>query len=121
LRVARGVQNKLLEALAMGLPCVASSLAWRGIAVPEGEGIVVADNAAEFARLVIRLLQDTALREKMAQKARAAAGASFRWETQLSALDRVIAAVTAHRTKELLTHSARDRDRALPQGSPEGR
>jgi sugar transferase (PEP-CTERM/EpsH1 system associated) len=95
LRVARGVQNKLLEALAMGLPCVASGIAWRGTTVSEGEGILVADKAADFADLLIRLLCDSTFRADMAKKAREAAKANYRWEGPLAALDRVIAAVTA--------------------------
>lgn len=95
LRVARGVQNKLLEALAMGLPCVASRIAWRGTTVGAGEGILVADSAVEFADALIRLLRDFAFRAEMAKKAREAAEANYRWEGQLAALDRVIAAVTA--------------------------
>jgi polysaccharide biosynthesis protein PslH len=95
LRVARGVQNKLLEALAMGLPCVASSAAWRGTVVPEGAGILVADDAGEFAELVIGLLRGPACRTEMARKARSAVEANYRWEDQMAALDRVIAAATA--------------------------
>jgi sugar transferase (PEP-CTERM/EpsH1 system associated) len=95
LRVGRGVQNKLLEALAMGLPCVASYVAWRGTAVPKGASILVSDDAAEFAEHVTQLLQVATLRMDMAAKARAAVETMYRWEPQLAALDSVIAAVTA--------------------------
>jgi sugar transferase (PEP-CTERM/EpsH1 system associated) len=61
LRIARGVQNKLLEALAMGLPCVASTAAWRGIAIANGEGIIATDDPREFARHVVDLLRDRGL------------------------------------------------------------
>jgi sugar transferase (PEP-CTERM/EpsH1 system associated) len=93
LRMARGVQNKLLEALAMGLPCVASMAAWRGTVVAEEEGILVSDDPGEFARHVIDLLRDGARRTEMARRARAAAEANYRWETQLARFDQVIAAV----------------------------
>jgi polysaccharide biosynthesis protein PslH len=95
LRVARGVQNKLLEALAMGLPCVASTAAWSGTVVPKGAGILVTDDGREFAEQVVRLLRDHALRAEMAGKARAIAEAKYRWDRQMASLDRVIAAVTA--------------------------
>src|SRR5204862_5518917 len=52
LRMARGIQNKLLEALAMGLPCVASAAAWTGTAVPKGEGILAADDPEDFHEYV---------------------------------------------------------------------
>ena len=66
LRMARGVQNKLLEALAMGLPCVASTAAWRGTVVADGDGIIAADDPKKFARHVVDLLQDGARRAAMA-------------------------------------------------------
>jgi polysaccharide biosynthesis protein PslH len=94
LRVARGVQNKLLEALAMGLPCVASTAAWSGTVVPKGAGILVTDDSKNFAEQIVRLLQDHGFRTEMASKARAAAEAKYPWERQMAALDRVIAAVT---------------------------
>jgi glycosyltransferase involved in cell wall biosynthesis len=93
--MARGVQNKLLEALAMGLPCVASTAAFRGTELAEGEGIFTSDDPAEFARRVVQLLQDSTSRAEMARRARAAAEVNYRWEAQLSGLDAVIAAVVS--------------------------
>jgi sugar transferase (PEP-CTERM/EpsH1 system associated) len=95
LRMARGVQNKLLEALAMGLPCVASMAAWRGTVVADGQGILATDEPREFARHVIDLLGDSDGRAEMARRARAAAVANYRWEVQLACLDQVIAAVVS--------------------------
>jgi sugar transferase (PEP-CTERM/EpsH1 system associated) len=93
LRMARGVQNKLLEALAMGLPCVASTAAWRGTVIPQGDGLFSADSPREFAKHVIRLLCDSDHRGEMARLARAAAEAHYRWETQMARFDQVIASV----------------------------
>ena len=95
LRMARGVQNKLLEALAMGLPCVASTAAWSGTAVADGQGILATDEPREFARHVIDLLGDSDGRAEMARRARAAAVANYRWEVQLACLDQVIAAAVS--------------------------
>ena len=95
LRMARGVQNKLLEALAMGLPCVASTAAWSGTAVADGQGILATDEPREFARRVIDLLGDSDGRAEMARRARAAAVANYRWEVQLAYLDQVIAAAVS--------------------------
>jgi sugar transferase (PEP-CTERM/EpsH1 system associated) len=94
MRMARGIQNKLLEALAMGLPCVASEAAATGTVVPDGEGILAADDPEEFAEHVVRLLRDGAFRAAMASKARAAAELNYRWEAQLACLDRVIATLS---------------------------
>jgi glycosyltransferase involved in cell wall biosynthesis len=92
--MARGVQNKLLEALAMGLPCVSSIAAWSGTVIPQGEGILATNDPTEFARHVIRLLRDRSWRTEMASKARAAAAANYRWEAQLARLDQVIATLS---------------------------
>ena len=94
MRMARGIQNKLLEALAMGLPCVASEAAAAGTVVPHGEGILTADDPVEFAEHVVRVLRDGAFRAEMASKARAAAELNYRWDVQLACLDRVIAALS---------------------------
>jgi glycosyltransferase involved in cell wall biosynthesis len=90
--MARGVQNKLLEALAMGLPCVASTAAWSGTVIADGDGILATEEPTEFARHVVDLLRDGGRRAEMARKARAAAEANYRWEVQLAPLDQVIAA-----------------------------
>jgi sugar transferase (PEP-CTERM/EpsH1 system associated) len=94
LRMARGVQNKVLEALAMGLPCVSSMAAWRGTVIPSGEGIVATDEPLEFARWVVQLLGDPGYREQMAVKARHAAEYYYAWDAQMLHLDQVIEAVT---------------------------
>jgi polysaccharide biosynthesis protein PslH len=92
LRMARGVQNKLVEALAMGLPCVASNAAWSGTVISDGEGLVVADDAREFAGRVVTLLREEDWRADMARRARAAAEANYRWDAQMARLDQAIAA-----------------------------
>jgi sugar transferase (PEP-CTERM/EpsH1 system associated) len=100
LRMARGIQNKVLEALAMGLPCVASMAAWNGTVIPQGEGILATDDPSQFAEHVIRLLQDDVYRAEMAGKARLAAETNYSWDTQMKALDRVVAEVTARGKNE---------------------
>jgi sugar transferase (PEP-CTERM/EpsH1 system associated) len=94
MRMARGIQNKLLEALAMGLPCVVSEAAAAGTVVPGGLGILATDDPEEFAVHVVRLLRDGAFRATIAGKARAAAELNYRWDVQLACLDRVIAALS---------------------------
>ena len=94
MRMARGIQNKLLEALAMGLPCVASEAAAAGTVVPGGLGILATGDPDEFALHVVRLLRDGAFRATMAGRARAAAELNYRWDVQLACLDRVIAALS---------------------------
>jgi glycosyltransferase involved in cell wall biosynthesis len=95
LRMARGVQNKLLEALAMGLPCVTSVAAWSGTGISGAEGMLATDNPKEFAEHVIRLLRDAGWRAEMARRARAVAEARYQWKAQMARFDRVIAAAVS--------------------------
>jgi glycosyltransferase involved in cell wall biosynthesis len=74
----------------MGLPCVASVAARSGTVIPNGEGILATDDPKEFAGHVIRLLRDGNWRAEMARRARAAAEANYRWETQMACLDQIV-------------------------------
>lgn len=56
LRIARGVQSKVLEGMAMGLPTVVSPLAMEGLDVRAGEHVLVADTPGAFAEAVGRVL-----------------------------------------------------------------
>lgn len=97
LRIARGIQNKVLEALAMGLPVVASHPTWMGTGVPEGSGILSAKAPSAFADHVVRLLEDSALRAAMSRCAREVAETDLTWERQMGELRRVIEnTVSAH-------------------------
>jgi sugar transferase (PEP-CTERM/EpsH1 system associated) len=56
-RVARGVQNKVLEAMAMGLPVIGTSIAFQGIQATEGDGIRIANDPESFAKEVCMVLK----------------------------------------------------------------
>lgn len=63
-----GIRFKILEALAAELPIVSTHLGAQGIAVVHGESILLADDAKLFAQAVIDLLQDAALRTRVANQ-----------------------------------------------------
>jgi len=71
LRVARGLQNKVLEAMAMRVPVVASPAAFAGISAVAGRDLLVAAQPEEFSRAVITLLRDPLAREGVAAAGRA--------------------------------------------------
>ena len=55
MRIARGIQNKVLEAMAMGKPVIVTSGALEGIDATPGRDVVLADDAGTFADAAIRL------------------------------------------------------------------
>ncbi len=60
-----GIKNKLLEALACGVPAVATTLSCQGMDVRDGEHLLIADGDAAFADAVARLLADDELRARL--------------------------------------------------------
>ena len=98
LRLGRGIQNKVLEAMAAGLPCVASPLAFEGIMAEPGPDALVADDPTAFAQCVIRLLKDPDERRRIGANARRAIETNYSWDTHLASLDRTIARVVSGTT-----------------------
>lgn len=96
IRISRGIQNKLLEAMAMNLPCVSTRPVWQSTTIPEGSGILVGDMPAAFADRLIGLLGDRAMRDRMAVLARREMETRYTWDAQMGLLDQVVAAVTGH-------------------------
>ena len=85
LKLARGIQNKVLEAMAMGRPVVASPAAAEGI--DHADTIRVAASASEVAAAVGRLIADRAGATRLGEAARAQAIARYGWEARLAPLD----------------------------------
>ena len=88
LRMGAGLKNKVLEALAMGIPVVATPLSVDGIDVRHGESAWVAavDNIAEGA---IRLIQDKGLWQRLSRQGRALIEAEYSWAQTASRYERL--------------------------------
>ncbi len=65
LRLGSGVRNKVIEALAAGLPVVTTALGAEGLAVESGRELLIADEPAAFARELVRLLKDPHLQARL--------------------------------------------------------
>jgi polysaccharide biosynthesis protein PslH len=70
LRVASGLRNKLLEAMAAGMAIVTTRLGAEGIGVQAEEHVLFAETSDEFASQVRRLVNDELLRQRLGQNAR---------------------------------------------------
>ena len=84
LRIARGIQNKVLEAMAMARPVVASPQAAEGIDADDGAHLIVAADPATEADRVLDLLADPQGAARMGQAARARMEARYRWSATLA-------------------------------------
>lgn len=88
LRVARGVQNKVLEAMAMGRPVVASAECAGGIDAERGSEFAVAAEASDYVERIVGLLGDRTRAEAMGAAARRRVLERYSWDARLSQIDR---------------------------------
>ncbi len=95
LRIARGIQNKALEAMAMATPMVATSAAATGLSVRAGEEIVIADTAEEYAAAIIELLNDGARLAAIGAAARRRVVTDYGWDRQLARFDAALQSALA--------------------------
>jgi sugar transferase (PEP-CTERM/EpsH1 system associated) len=93
LRIARGVQNKVLEAMAAGLPVVATPKAHEGISATAGRDLFVMGEPSAFAEQVIALLRNPALRAEIGLRARHFVERNCSWEATYQRLDQVISSI----------------------------
>jgi len=67
LRLGGGTRLKIIEAMAMGLPVLSTSVGAEGLSAQPGEDILIADDPLSFGEGVLRLLTDAELRERIAK------------------------------------------------------
>jgi sugar transferase (PEP-CTERM/EpsH1 system associated) len=92
LRIARGIQNKVLEAMAMARPVVASAAAFEGIEAEPGRHLLVREGAEPQAEAIAGLLADRSGAEAMGRSARRRMEQAYRWEARLAALEEIVGA-----------------------------
>ncbi len=80
LRVGGGTRLKILDAWSMGKAVVSTSAGSEGLAVRPGENMLVADEPESFAAAVLRVLDDTDLRQALGSEARATAESLYDWD-----------------------------------------
>ena len=91
LRIARGIQNKILEAMATGVPVVATPKAFEGIEAEPDRDLVLGEDPKKFADLVIKLIKEVSLRESIGNNARRVIENNYSWTKNLEKLDRILA------------------------------
>ncbi|MEL7234754.1 MAG: glycosyltransferase family 4 protein, partial [Chloroflexota bacterium] len=79
LRIGAGIKNKVLEALAMGCPVVATPLSVDGIAVADGESYLRGESADDLAAQTERLLTDVELPDTLRENGRQVILDGYSW------------------------------------------
>jgi hypothetical protein len=90
LRIARGTQNKILEAMAMGVPVVASRIAAGGVDAIQGEHLLVAETPDGYRDAILSVLGDAAERARLSAGGRARVLSHHAWPNSMKRLDAII-------------------------------
>ena len=90
LAIARGTQNKILEAMAMGVPVVTSSAAAGGVDAESDLHLLVADTPDDVAAAILRIVEDPAQRARLATAGRERMLSHHAWSRSMKRLDGII-------------------------------
>ncbi|WP_264715779.1 TIGR03087 family PEP-CTERM/XrtA system glycosyltransferase [Limobrevibacterium gyesilva] len=89
LRIARGIQNKVLEGMALARPLIATPQAFEGVRAQAGQDVLVGDGADALARLVGEVLDGA--HPGLGEAGRRAVERNYQWAATLRKLDRLLA------------------------------
>lgn len=99
LTIARGTQNKVLEAMAMGVPVVTSTVAAGGVDARSEEHFLVADTPADCAGAILRILDNPAERSRLAIAGRERMLSNHAWPHSMWRLDGIVERCLANHTQ----------------------
>ena len=91
LNIARGTQNKILEAMAMGVPVVTSRIAAGGVDAQAETHFLVADTPTEYCEAILQVLENPAERQRLAAAGRQRMLSHHAWPQSMHKLDQIIA------------------------------
>jgi glycosyltransferase involved in cell wall biosynthesis len=90
LNIARGTQNKILEAMAMGVPVVTSGIAAGGVDAESEQHFLVADDADACCRAILRIVENPAERQRLAVAGRQRMLTHHAWAGSMKRLDQIV-------------------------------
>ena len=91
MQLGTGLQNKLLEAMAMKIPCITSSLANQALNAKPGEEILVGETPQEYAHHILTLLKDKDSAASIGEKGLQFVLKNYSWETETAKIEALIA------------------------------
>lgn len=90
IRVGAGVQNKILESMALGTPVITTPIGNEGINAKDKEEIFIANNSNDYKNILLKLIESKSYRENISINARRFVENNYEWNSILSKLDRII-------------------------------
>ncbi|MES2704584.1 MAG: glycosyltransferase [Bacteroidota bacterium] len=87
LRFGAGTQNKVLEAMAMGVPVVCSHIGFGGLGIESGQGAIMQTDPVAFAESVISLLSSAEMRERVGREGMRVIRERFDWDIVAKTLE----------------------------------
>jgi len=90
LRIARGIQNKILEAMAMGIPVVTTPQAFEGIEAKPDRDLILGKDEGKIAKGVIKLIKEASLRKSLGDNARRVIENNYSWTKNLEKLNSIL-------------------------------
>jgi glycosyltransferase involved in cell wall biosynthesis len=106
LHIARGVQNKVLEALAMGKATVATPMTLAGLRGAATPGVMTASTAAEWTEVVLHLLDDASLRRRLGEAGRRYVAEHHCWDRCLEPFLDLLQLRGEYREADMIPHAA---------------
>ena len=91
MRIGTGLQNKLLEAMAMRLPCITTPLANNSLKAADNTEILIGDDASSLANNIIRLLNDNKLAQQIADNGCQFVHRTYDWQNVGQTINHLIA------------------------------
>jgi sugar transferase (PEP-CTERM/EpsH1 system associated) len=104
LRIARGLQNKVLEAMSMGKAVITTSAAVQSIRATPGVHLLVEDNFNKFAEAVSMLLENHSLRINLGTNARQFVKSNYNWQKNMKKFDKLICDLKFSATNDTNDH-----------------
>jgi sugar transferase (PEP-CTERM/EpsH1 system associated) len=90
MNIGTGLQNKLLEAMSMELPCVTSPLANKALGATDNKEILISNNEQEYVNHINRLLASDELRAELGKSGRSYVQEKFSWKHSTEKLSQII-------------------------------
>ncbi len=81
MRIGTGLQNKLLEAMASGLPCITSPLAFRPLKATKNSDVLVAETEKDYADLIVELIDNHIFWQICSLQGRKFVEKNYSWKT----------------------------------------